>query len=77
MVKSIPPCDPTEWWNSHLDTCIRCTECEEVVLRTCQPHTDTICGSFDDLGLDLNFLAQQDRLQDFLDTEFQVREFKT
>lgn len=39
-----------EWWNG---TCVPCTKCAEVVLRTCQPHKDTICGSFQDIKINV------------------------
>lgn len=43
-------CQIGEWWNG---TCVTCTTCVEVVLRTCQPHKDTICGSFEDIKINL------------------------
>lgn len=43
-------CQVGEWWNG---TCVSCTKCTNVVLRTCQPHKDTICGTFDDIKIDL------------------------
>lgn len=39
-----------EWWNG---TCVACTKCEEVVLRTCQPHKDAICGSYRDIKINV------------------------
>uniref|UniRef100_A0A1B0CSY5 TNFR-Cys domain-containing protein n=2 Tax=Lutzomyia longipalpis TaxID=7200 RepID=A0A1B0CSY5_LUTLO len=55
------PCEKGSWWNSAEDRCIKCTQCIEATLRTCQPHTDTICGTFQDLGLDSHVLSRIDR----------------
>lgn len=57
------PCLDTFWLNIH-DTCIKCTECDEqlIVLRPCQPHKDTVCGTFNDLERDLDdWLTQTEK----------------
>lgn len=57
------PCLDTYWLNIH-DTCIKCTECDDqlIVLRPCQPHKDTVCGTFNDLERDLDgWLTQTEK----------------
>lgn len=52
-------CAEQHWWQEELDSCIPCTVCdrsESIVLRPCQLHSDTVCGTFDDLELELNWL---------------------
>ncbi|GAB0100872.1 Tumor necrosis factor receptor superfamily member wengen [Sergentomyia squamirostris] len=54
------PCEKGSWWDSVENQCVRCTQCQEATLRTCQPHTDAICGTFQDLGLDPHVLSRID-----------------
>lgn len=52
-------CSEHFWWDQVHDTCIDCTICDEqsIVLRPCQPHQDTICGTLSDLELELDWLT--------------------
>lgn len=54
------PCQSHSWWDSVKDRCIPCTECQGqlIVLRPCQLHRDTICGSIYDLEIDWMVLAK-------------------
>ncbi|XP_055371305.1 tumor necrosis factor receptor superfamily member wengen isoform X2 [Condylostylus longicornis] len=55
------PCQSNSWWDSLNNQCIPCTECNEsetIVLRPCQVHQDTICGSIHDLEIDYVFSAK-------------------
>ncbi|XP_059614450.1 tumor necrosis factor receptor superfamily member wengen [Phlebotomus argentipes] len=54
------PCEKGSWWHSAENRCIVCTQCEEATLRMCQPHTDTVCGTFQDLGIDSHVLSRID-----------------
>lgn len=51
-------CHSGEWWNAS-GICTTCTKCPEVVLRTCQPHKDTVCGSFNDIHIQMNLRPQE------------------
>lgn len=52
-------CPQHYWWHQDRNACIECTACDEnsIVLRPCQPHQDTICGTLDDLELEIDWLA--------------------
>ncbi|XP_055841286.1 tumor necrosis factor receptor superfamily member wengen [Episyrphus balteatus] len=54
------PCQSFQWWDPFQDKCIPCTECsgQKIVLRPCQLHRDTICGSIYDLEIDWMLLAK-------------------
>lgn len=52
-------CDEHHWWQQQLNECIPCTVCDasqSIVLRPCQLHSDTVCGTLDDIEFDLNIL---------------------
>lgn len=52
-------CDEHQWWQEQLGQCIPCTVCdksESIVLRPCQPHSDTVCGTLDDVEVELDWL---------------------
>lgn len=52
-------CDEHQWWQQQLNKCIPCTVCDagqSIVLRPCQLHSDTVCGTLDDIEFDLNIL---------------------
>lgn len=53
-------CPKHTWWDQSRDACIRCTVCVEqsVVLRPCQFHKDTVCGTLEDLEIDWSFLGE-------------------
>lgn len=52
-------CPDHTWWDQKSDSCAGCTICEEqtIVLRPCQIHKDTVCGTLQDLEIDWSFLA--------------------
>lgn len=52
-------CPDHLWWNTALGACTACTVCEKrfIVLRPCQPHQDTVCGTINDLDYDLNWIV--------------------
>lgn len=52
-------CPEHFWWDHERDGCIRCTVCNDqsIVLRSCQPHQDVVCGTLSDLEYDINWLA--------------------
>lgn len=52
-------CPVHYWWDHERDDCIRCTVCDDqsIVLRSCQPHQDVVCGTLSDLEYDLNWLT--------------------
>lgn len=58
-----PPCLDQSWWDERTDSCIECTICDEqsIVLRPCQPHKDTFCGTLNDLEYDWNGIVEPDR----------------
>lgn len=52
-------CDEHHWWQEQIGECIPCTVCDasqSIVLRPCQKHSDTVCGTLDDVELELNWL---------------------
>lgn len=52
-------CDEHHWWQQELNKCIPCTRCDDsqlIVLRPCQKHSDTVCGTLDDVELELGWL---------------------
>lgn len=54
-------CDEHHWWQEQFGACIPCTVCDDgrqqsIVLRPCQPHSDTICGTLDDVEVELDWL---------------------
>lgn len=52
-------CDEHHWWQEELNECIPCTVCDarqSIVLRPCQKHSDTVCGTFDDVEVELDWL---------------------
>lgn len=52
-------CDDHHWWQQELNECIPCTRCDDsrfLVLRPCQKHSDTVCGTFDEAELELDWL---------------------
>lgn len=51
-------CDEHHWWQLQLNECIPCTVCassESIVLRPCQLHADTVCGTLEDLEIELDW----------------------
>lgn len=52
-------CPESNWWDQTRDSCIPCTTCEDqsIVLRPCQLHQDTLCGTLQDLEIDWSFLG--------------------
>lgn len=56
-------CDEHHWWQEQFGACIPCTVCEDgrqqsIVLRPCQPHSDTICGTLEDVEVELDWLKE-------------------
>lgn len=56
-------CDKHHWWQEQLGACIPCTVCEDgreqsIVLRPCQQHSDTICGTLEDVEVELDWLKE-------------------
>lgn len=52
-------CAEHHWWQEELNKCTPCTVCDatqSIVLRPCQLHSDTVCGTLDDLELELSWL---------------------
>lgn len=50
-------CADHQWFNGN--ECVPCTRCDDsqfFVLRPCQKHTDTVCGTLDDFELELDWL---------------------
>lgn len=50
-------CADHQWFNGN--ECVSCTRCDDsqfFVLRPCQKHTDTVCGTLDDVELELDWL---------------------
>lgn len=64
--QGIPSCLDETWWDPFRDSCIQCTVCDDnlVVLRPCQLHQDTQCGTLDDLEIDLTWMTQTERRQE-------------
>lgn len=61
-------CDGHHWW--YLGKCVPCSVCDasqSIVLRPCQAHLDTVCGTLEDLEFELDWLksavaVQQNRV---------------
>lgn len=53
-------CPENHWWDQTHDSCAPCTTCEDqsIVLRPCQLHQDTLCGTLQDLEIDWSFLGE-------------------
>lgn len=55
-------CPPRHWISAQVDACVPCSTCTEadriVVLRPCQLHQDTVCGTLNDLEFEWNNLLQ-------------------
>lgn len=52
-------CDKHQWWQEQRSECVSCTVCDDqklIVLRPCQPHSDTVCGTLEEIATDLEFL---------------------
>lgn len=53
-------CPPKHWFSSLLDACVPCAACSAperpIILRPCQPHQDTVCGTLNDLEFEWNLL---------------------
>lgn len=57
------PCPEKYWLNASVcSECSVCTAQSAIVLRPCQPHKDTVCGTIDDLEIDWNWLAHTENL---------------
>lgn len=61
-------CPPRHWHSSLLDACVPCTGCavdtdRPIVLRPCQPHQDTVCGTLNDLEFEWTLLQQHSHQQ--------------
>lgn len=56
-------CSNKFWWDSESDSCIECTECDDqmIILRPCQPHKDTVCGTINDLDFDWSWLTRTEQ----------------
>lgn len=56
-------CARRQWFSAVLDACVPCTPCSapdrSIVLRPCQPHQDTVCGTLNDLQFEWNLLQTQ------------------
>lgn len=55
------PCSHDEYWDPKLDSCLQCSRCDDdqmIVIRPCQPHLDTKCGTINDLELDWSYLQR-------------------
>lgn len=54
------PCQNLYWWDSLQDKCVECTVCKDqkIVLRPCQWHQDTFCGTIHDLDIDFMYLGR-------------------
>lgn len=54
------PCKQHEWWDPKQDSCIKCSKCDEqmIVIRPCQPHLDTTCGTINDLEIDWSWFKK-------------------
>lgn len=54
-----------KYWNASLERCVNCTKCDltvnQIVLRPCEVHRDTICGPFHELDIDWNWVNQHHR----------------
>lgn len=51
-------CDANHYYSA-LGKCMPCSACDasqSIVLRPCQAHLDTVCGTLEDLELELNWL---------------------
>lgn len=49
---SLPPCLDDFYWDSYRNVCIECSQCngeQMITRRPCQSHTDTVCGTFNDV----------------------------
>lgn len=59
---SSAPCHPHEYWDNQDALCIPCSKCDQqsVVIRPCQQHLDTVCGSFNDLEVDWSWLHHEE-----------------
>lgn len=66
-------CQPDEWWNAS-GICVTCTRCPELVLRTCQPHKDTVCGGFEDIEINLIQVRETNKI---ILINFDYKEFIT
>lgn len=51
-------CPQRFWWDQTKDSCIECSICDEntIVLRPCQPHKDTVCGTLNDIEFEFDWL---------------------
>lgn len=51
-----------KYWNPYLERCVNCTQCNlsqnEIVLRPCEVHRDTLCGPFQALDNYWNLVNQ-------------------
>lgn len=56
-------CPERSWWDQSADACVPCTLCEDqtIVLRPCQLHIDTVCGTLQDLEIDWSYLGDAQR----------------
>lgn len=58
-------CHQHEYWDNEDAICIPCSKCDQqsVVIRPCQLHLDTVCGSINDLEVDWSWLhhVEEDR----------------
>lgn len=53
-------CPSSHWLNTALDACEPCSDCVDdrsIVLRPCQPHRDTVCGTLNDLEFEWSWMA--------------------
>lgn len=53
-------CPTTHWLSTARNACVPCTECADdrsIVLRPCQPHRDTVCGTLNDLEFEWSWMA--------------------
>lgn len=48
------------FWLTTVGSCEPCTNCDEqsIVLRPCQPHKDTICGTINDLEFEWGWVQE-------------------
>lgn len=70
-------CPKYHWWDQNRDSCIKCTDCGDnlIVLRPCQGHLDTVCGTFKDLDYDFRVYAQRGQEQLVSTKDRNIKEF--
>ncbi|XP_055618883.1 tumor necrosis factor receptor superfamily member wengen [Toxorhynchites rutilus septentrionalis] len=59
-------CESDRWWNPEQAACVPCRICgeQQLVLRPCQEYMDTVCGTMQDLDMDLGRLGRTEGRHD-------------